>query len=176
LGAFVAHGLRPGPQLMNEQGSLIFAIMLCMIIANVLFLIIGYFTIPIFSKVVSIKKSYLLPLTIVFAFAGSFVFRHNPADLYFLVIFGVFGYILRKLSFDVTPLVMAFILAPPLEYAFGQTMSLGNENVLMYLLYEKPIATFILCVTPLITWKLWQRSKKLRQVAAETTEDIRNNN
>jgi len=63
-------------------------------------------------------------------------------------------------------------LAPPLEYAFGQTMSLGNENVLMYLLSEKPIATFILCVTPLITWKLWQRSKKLRQVAAETTEEI----
>jgi len=51
-------------------------------------------------------------------------------------------------------------------------MSLGNENVLMYLLSEKPIATFILCVTPLITWKLWQRSKKLRQVAAETTEEI----
>ena len=56
--------------------------------------------------------------------------------LYFLVIFGVFGYVLRKLSFDVTPLVMAFILAPPLEYAFGQTMSLGNENVLIALVYN----------------------------------------
>ena len=44
-----------------------------------------------------LKKSYIIPLTIIFAFAGSFVFRHNPADLYFLLFFGIFGYILKKL-------------------------------------------------------------------------------
>ena len=49
LGAFVAHGLRPGPQLMTEQGSIVFAILLCMLLANVLFLILGYCTIPLFS-------------------------------------------------------------------------------------------------------------------------------
>ncbi len=169
LGAFVAHGLRPGPQLMTEQGSIVFAILLCMLLANVLFLILGYFTMPLFSKVVSIKKSYLLPLTIVFAFAGSFVFRHNPADLYFLLFFGIFGYILKKLEFDVTPLVMAFILAPSLEYAFGQTLSLGDDSLIKYLLLERPIAALIICATPIITWKLWKRSKRLRNVAAEIT-------
>ena len=171
LGAFVAHGLRPGPQLMTEQGSIVFAILLCMLLANVLFLILGYFTMPLFSRVVSIKKSYLLPLTIVFAFAGSFVFRHNPADLYFLLFFGIFGYILRKLEFDVTPLVMAFILAPSLEYAFGQTLSLGDDGLIKYLLLERPIAALIICATPVITWKLWKRSKRLRDVAAEVTSN-----
>ena len=114
-------------------------------------------------------KSYLIPLTIIFAFAGSFVFRHNPADLYFLLFFGIFGYILKKLQFDVTPLVMAFILAPSLEYAFGQTLSLGDDNVLMYLLSERPIAALIIVSTPVITWKLFQRSKKLRDVATSLT-------
>ena len=169
LGAFIAHGLRPGPELMSEQGSIVFAILLCMLIANILFLILGYFTMPLFSKVVTIKKSYLIPLTIIFAFAGSFVFRHNPADLYFLLFFGIFGYILKKLQFDVTPLVMAFILAPSLEYAFGQTLSLGDDNVLMYLLSERPIAALIIVSTPVITWKLFQRSKKLRDVATSLT-------
>ena len=171
LGAFVAHGLRPGPELMSEQGSIVFAILLCMLLANVLFLILGYFTMPIFSKVVTIKKSYLIPLTIIFAFAGSFVFRHNPADLYFLLFFGIFGYVLKKLEFDVTPLVMAFILAPSLEYAFGQTLSLGDDNVIMFLLSERPIAALIIVSTPVITWKLWKRSKKLRNVATTITSE-----
>ena len=171
LGAFVAHGLRPGPELMSEQGSIVFAILMCMLLANILFLILGYFTMPIFSKVVTIKKSYLIPLTIIFAFAGSFVFRHNPVDLYFLLFFGIFGYILKKLEFDVTPLVMAFILAPSLEYAFGQTLSLGDDNIIMFLLSERPIAALIIVSTPVITWKLWKRSKKLRDVATTITSE-----
>ena len=171
LGAFVAHGLRPGPELMSEQGSIVFAILLCMLLANILFLILGYLTMPIFSKVVTIKKSYLIPLTIIFAFAGSFVFRHNPADLYFLLFFGIFGYVLKKLEFDVTPLVMAFILAPSLEYAFGQTLSLGDNNIIMFLLSERPIAALIIISTPVITWKLWKRSKKLRDVATTITSE-----
>ena len=138
---------------MSEQGSIVFAILLCMLLANVLFLILGYFTMPIFSKV------------------GSFVFRHNPADLYFLLFFGIFGYVLKKLEFDVTPLVMAFILAPSLEYAFGQTLSLGDDNVIMFLLSERPIAALIIVSTPVITWKLWKRSKKLRDVATTITSE-----
>ena len=86
-----------------------------------------------------------------------------------MLFFGIFGYILKKLQFDVTPLVMAFILAPSLEYAFGQTLSLGDDNVLMYLLSERPIAALIIVSTPVITWKLFQRSKKLRDVATSLT-------
>ena len=113
----------------------------------------------------------MIPLTIIFAFAGSFVFRHNPADLYFLLFFGIFGYVLKKLEFDVTPLVMAFILAPSLEYAFGQTLSLGDDNIIMFLLSERPIAALIIVSTPVITWKLWKRSKKLRDVATTITSE-----
>ena len=64
---------------------------------------------------------------------------------------------------------MAFILAPSLEYAFGQTLSLGDDNVLTYLLSERPIAALIIVSTPVITWKLFQRSKKLRDVATSLT-------
>ena len=64
---------------------------------------------------------------------------------------------------------MAFILAPSLEYAFGQTLSLGDDSLIKYLLLERPIAALIICATPIITWKLWKRSKRLRNVAAEIT-------
>ena len=78
LGAFIAQGLRPGPQLFAEQGPLIFGLLVAMIFANIIFLVVGYITIPLFAKVVTIRKSALLPLTAIFAFAGSYVYPLRP--------------------------------------------------------------------------------------------------
>ncbi|MAF49191.1 MAG: tripartite tricarboxylate transporter permease [Rhodospirillales bacterium] len=163
VGAFIAHGLRPGPQLMEEQGALVFAILIAMVLANILFIFIGYICIPLFAKVVTIRKSLLLPLTLIFAFAGTWVFRSNPYDLAILVFFGAFGYMAKKLHFDVTPLAMGFILGPPMEYAFGQTIILAQDNMLGYILFERPISAVIIIATPAITYLMWRRSMRLRR-------------
>ena len=133
-----------------------------MIIANMLFLIIGYFSIPFFAKVVTIRKSLLLPLTLVFAFAGTWVFRAQTFDLGVLVFFGAIGYIAKKLHFDVTPLAMGFILGPTMEYSFGQTVILAQQNFLGYVVFERPFAAGIILATPLVAFLMWRRSSKLR--------------
>jgi putative tricarboxylic transport membrane protein len=167
VGAFIAQGLRPGPQLMVEQGPLVFAILVAMVVANILFLVIGYFAIPLFAKVVTIRKSLLLPLTMVFAFAGSYVPRSDPFDLLVLVFFGAFGYLAKKLSFGVTPMVMAFILSKELEYSFGQTLVLAQGNLLEYIFLERPITAVIILATPVITYVMWRRSARLRRELSE---------
>ncbi len=167
IGAFIAQGLRPGPQLMVEQGPLVFAILVAMVFGNILFLVIGYFAIPLFAKVVTIRKSLLLPLTVVFAFAGSYVPRSDPFDLLVLVFFGAFGYLAKKLSFSVTPMVMAFILGTELEYSFGQTLILAQGNLLQYIFLERPITAGIVLATPVITYLMWRRSARLRRAMAE---------
>jgi putative tricarboxylic transport membrane protein len=169
LGAFVAVGMRPGPQLMAEQGPQVFAILLAMVLANVLFLIVGYLSIPLFARVVRIPKSLLMPLTIMFAFAGVFAVRNNPTDLYILGIFGAIGYVLRKYHFDVAPLAMAFILGPEIERALSQTISLSKGNLVGYILFDRPITVVILVLTPLIAWYLWRRSTKLRRESLAMT-------
>ena len=163
VGAFIAQGMRPGPQLMEEQGSLVFAILIAMVLANILFLGIGYLCIPFFARVVTIRKSFLLPLTLVFAFAGSWVFRAQPFDLAVLVFFGAFGYIAKKLHFDVTPMAMGFILGPTLEYSFGQSITLSNGQLFGYMVFERPITSVILALTPFITFLMWRRSNRLRK-------------
>ena len=163
VGAFIAQGLRPGPQLMEEQGALVFAILVAMVCANILFLFIGYFCIPVFAKVVTIRKSILLPLTLVFAFAGSWVFRSDPFDLAVLVFFGAFGYLAKKLHFDVTPMVMGFILGPIMEYSFGQTVTLAQGDMLGYMFIERPVTAGIFALTPFITYFMWRRSKRMRK-------------
>jgi putative tricarboxylic transport membrane protein len=163
VGAFIAHGLRPGPQLMEEQGALVFAILIAMVLANILFIFIGYLCIPLFAKVVSIRKSLLLPLTLIFAFAGTWIFRSNPYDLAVLVIFGAFGYLAKKLHFNVTPLAMGFILGPPMEYAFGQTVILAQGEIFGYIFIERPITAGLVVATPIISYLMWRRSIKLRR-------------
>ena len=170
IGAFIAQGLRPGPQLMEEQGPLVFAILVAMVIANVLFLFIGKVSIPLFARVVTIRKSLLVPLTMVFAFAGCWLFRAQPSDLAILVIFGVIGYVCKKLAFDVTPMAMGFILGPILEYSFGQTVTLAQGNILYYMFVERPITATIIAATPVVTFLLWRRSMRMRRQYSGSVE------
>jgi putative tricarboxylic transport membrane protein len=162
VGAFIAQGLRPGPQLMEQQGPLVFAILIAMVIANVLFLGIGKVCIPFFAWVVTMRKSFLLPITLVFAFAGTWIFRGQPSDLAILVIFGAIGYICKKLHFDVTPMAMGFILGPTLEYSYGQSVILAQGELLKFIFIDRPITAVILILTPLATFMMWKRSKRLQ--------------
>ena len=157
LGAFVAQGLRPGPQLFEEQGATVFAILVAMVFANLLFLVIGYLSIPFFSRLVQIKTSVLVPVVLMFAFAGTFVFRSDSVDLVILVAFGVIGLIARAAKFDVMPMVMGFILGGPLEYAFGQTLSMGNGATIEFLFQERLAAIAVLLSIPVIGVMLCRR-------------------
>lgn len=159
LGAFVAQGLRPGPQLFEEQGATVFAILVAMVFANLMFLVIGYLSIPFFSRLVTIRVSVLIPLVMMFAFAGAFVFRSDSVDLLMLVGFGLFGIIAKYAKFDVMPMVMGFILGPPLEYAFGQTVAMTNGNFIEFFFTERLGALAVLVATPVIGYLLWKRMR-----------------
>jgi putative tricarboxylic transport membrane protein len=159
LGAFVAQGLRPGPQLFEEQGATVFAILVAMVFANLMFLVIGYLSIPFFSRLVTIRVSILIPLVMMFAFAGAFVFRSDSVDLLMLVGFGLFGIIAKYARFDVMPMVMGFILGPPLEYAFGQTVAMANNNFFEFFLTERIGALAVLVASPVIGYLLWKRMR-----------------
>ena len=149
LGAFVAQGLRPGPQLFATDAPVIYALLGSMVIACLLLLVLGKLLIPVFAKVVSIPRAYMVPLTLVFAVAGTYVYRSNPMDLVFLMAFGLFGYVARKLAFDVTPLVMGFILMGPFEYAVSQTLSLSQGDVTGYITSERPVTLILLALIAL---------------------------
>ncbi|MCE2453571.1 MAG: tripartite tricarboxylate transporter permease, partial [Nitrospinae bacterium] len=71
LGAFVAHGMRPGPQIFQEQGALMYALILTMVLANVLFFFLGYVLLKPFARAIQFKKAYLIPVIVALAFVGT---------------------------------------------------------------------------------------------------------
>ncbi|MEL6520821.1 MAG: tripartite tricarboxylate transporter permease [Pseudomonadota bacterium] len=159
LGAFVAQGLRPGPQLFEEQGTIVFGILVAMVLANLMFVVIGYLSIPFFARLVTIKTGLLVPIVIMFAFAGAYVFRSDTTDILMLVGFGLFGLLARAAKFDVMPMVMGFILGAPLEYAFGQTVAMAGSTPFEFLFTERLGMVAVLIATPIIGFMLWRRMK-----------------
>lgn len=159
LGAFVAQGLRPGPQLFETQGTIVFGILVAMVLANLMFVAIGYLSIPLFARIVTIKTGLLVPIVIMFAFAGAYVFRSDPTDVLMLVAFGLFGLLARAAKFDVMPMVMGFILGGALEYAFGQTVAMAGTTPFQFVFTERLGMVAVLIATPIVGYVLWRRMK-----------------
>ena len=161
LGAFVAQGLRPGPQLFEQQGAIVFAILIAMVAANLMFLVIGYLSIPFFARIVTIRAGLLIPLVVMFAFTGAYVFRSDPVDMLMLVAFGAFGLLARAARFDVMPMVMGFILGAPLEYAFGQTVAMAQVDPLGFVFTDRVGMLGLLIATPVVGYLLWRRMQSV---------------
>jgi putative tricarboxylic transport membrane protein len=155
LGAFIAHGIRPGPQIFVEQGPLIYALLLSMIMANVLFIFLGYILLKPFARAIQLKKAYLIPAILALSFVGT-LSTGVAADLIIMVVIGICAYILRKLKFDLAPLVIAFVLAEPIEYRLVQSMIYARGDILEYLFIQRPIASVFL--TAGIIWIAWMIS------------------
>ena len=152
LGAFVAHGIRPGPQIFTEQGALIYALLIAIIIANVLFIFLGYVLLKPFAKAIQLKKAYLIPVILTLSFVGT-LSTGTTSDLAVMVVIGLCAYILRKLRFDLAPLVIAFVLAEPIEYTLSQSMLYARGDIFEYLFVQRPIASVFL--TAGILWIAW---------------------
>ena len=143
LGAFVAHGLRPGPQIFDEQGPLIYALLLSIVFANILFLGLGYVLLKPFAKGIQLKKAYLVPVILALAFVGT-LSTGSASDLGIMFVAGVCAYILRKLKFDLAPLIIAFVLAEPIELRLSQSIIYARGDIFSYLFLDRPIASVFL--------------------------------
>lgn len=152
LGAFVAHGMRPGPQIFQEQGPLMYALLVSFIIANVMFLVLALFLIKPFAQAMQMKKAYLLPLILALAFVGA-LSTGDTSDIGIMVVIGLCAYVMRKAGFDLAPLVIAFVLAEPLEYTLSQSLLYAHGSPFHYFFWGRPIASFFMVAA--LIWIAW---------------------
>lgn len=115
LAGFQMHDIAPGPLLFKTQGELVYAILAGFVLANVLFFVMEYFGLSLFTRMLSIPSMLLLPIVIVCCFVGSFCAENNILDIFIMVIFGLVGYVLKRYDYPLAPMIVGFILAPMLE-------------------------------------------------------------
>ena len=130
LGAFLLHGVQPGPQIFTnpEQSQMAYAVIASMFIGVLGMCLLGYFAIKLLVRVLEFPEAVVSAFVVMFCFIGAFAARNNLSDLYVIAAFGVLGFLFERWRFPIAPLVLGSILGPLAETTFMTTMiSFGND-------------------------------------------------
>ena len=122
LGGLMIWGLQPGPLLFIEQKDFVWGLIASMYLGNLAGLFIVLTTVPLFAAILRIPFSIIAPIIIVVCAIGAYAVHAAMLDIWFMVLFGMIGYILKKLSYPLAPLVLAVVLGDKMESAFRQSM------------------------------------------------------
>jgi putative tricarboxylic transport membrane protein len=128
LGAFVMYGIQPGPLLFQNRPDLVWGLVNSMYVGNVMLLLLNLPLIGLFVRLLYIPTGILLPLVIVLSTVGIFSVNGNTVELYLCLMFGVLGYVFRKIDIPLAPLVLALVLGGMMEQSFRQAMTLSGGN------------------------------------------------
>ena len=127
LGGLLIWGLQPGPLLFQEQKDFVWGLIASMYLGNVAGLIVVLTTVPLFAAILRIPFSIVAPVILVICAIGAYTVHGSMFDVWLMVVFGVIGYIFKKLDYPLAPLVLALVLGDRAEDSFRQSM-LGSQG------------------------------------------------
>ena len=157
LSAFMIQGITPGPLLIKEHASLFWALIASMYIGNVMLLVLNLPLVGLFAKVAHLSSKVLMPIVMMFCIIGAYSVRSSMFDVIVLMIFGVFGYLLKKAKMEPSPLVLGLLLGPVLENSLGQSALIFRGDLWQF--FNRPISATLLIVGLIVTiWPIVRRS------------------
>ncbi len=128
IGAMYIHGLNPGPLLMTNSADVFWYIIGAMFVGNIFLLIFGFTGIRIFTKVVEVPKEILMPIIIVLSVVGAYSINNSLMDVYWMIAFGIIGYIMKLYHMPVAPAILGIILVDLIELNFRRSsLMVGNS-------------------------------------------------
>ena len=163
LGAFVLHGLQPGPLLLRDHMDLVYALLLGIVISQILTSGLGLLAVPWLARLSTLPSRAIAPFVLVLVFVGMYMLRTSIFDVGLAVAAGIFGYCMRRYGFPLITVVIGFILGPLAEQAFLQSLMISDGRYDIF--YGQPIVVVLMTLT-LVTVAL-PFLKSLRRWAAE---------
>lgn len=164
MGAFMVQGLSLGPLLFKEHPVEVNTIFIGLLVANLMMGIIGFSCLRLSTKIMDVPRKILVPIILTLCVVGAYSVNHTMIDVFMMMTAGIFGYILLKLGFSMSPIVIGIILGPMAETNLRRAlvMSQGDYSVL----YTRPIClTFLILAIvtlflPIVGPKIWCWVKK----------------
>ena len=153
-GALALHGIIPGPRLMQTSGDFVYVFMFGMGLTVICMLIIGYFGISVFSKLLKIPLRILMPCIFILCLLGSFSISNSMFNIGVALIFGIIGFFFKWVNIPVAPLVLGLILGPLAEEGIRQSFLIANAqntNIVSFLL-ARPISFGLIVVLLIIIY------------------------
>ena len=138
MGALIIHGVKPGPQLLSKHPDIFWGFVASMYIGNAMLLVLNLPLIPLWVRILKVPYRILFPLIILFTIIGSYSVNNSLFDVGLTIFFGAAGYFLRKFNFEMTPLIMAFVLGPLLEETLRQSLIISRGSFGIFI--RRPIS------------------------------------
>ena len=161
LGALMMHGVQPGPLLITQHPDIFWGTIVSMYAGNVLLLILNLPLIGLWVKVLKVPYRILFPLILFFCIIGSYSINNSTFDVFVMLIFGIIGYLFKKLEYEPAPLIMAFILGPMLENSLRQSLLLSQGNYSIF--FGRPLSAscLILAILLLASSSVFAKYRKI---------------
>jgi len=169
LGAFIIHGLQPGPLLMIQRPDVFWGIVASMYIGNVMLLVLNMPLIGMWVQVLKLPYSILFPLILMFCIVGVFASGNASFDVLLMVVFGVLGYLMRKFGYEPAPLVLAFVLGPMLENNLRKSLILSHGDFQIFIARPISAVCLLLAVAALAAPLLPALARRRATIAASET-------
>ncbi|MCP5266635.1 MAG: tripartite tricarboxylate transporter permease [Burkholderiaceae bacterium] len=161
IGAFMIHGLQPGPAMFAANANIIYALFIGLIASSLLLLAVGSVAIRGFRYVADVPRSLLFPSVLVLCIFGVYAVNNSLFDVALMFVMGWFGYLLRVMAVPAAPFLVAYILGPLLEDNFRQSMLMSQGS--MGILFRSPITWFFWGVTVLTLGALARSAIRARR-------------
>jgi putative tricarboxylic transport membrane protein len=148
LGAMMVHGVSPGPLLIKNQPELFWGFVASMYVGNLVLLVLNLPLVGLFVNLLRVPYAVLYPSILVFCVLGVYAVNGSVVDVWIMLIMGVLGYVLRKLSFETAPIVLGVVLAPMIELSLRQSLAMSDGDYAIFL--TRPITTTLLATGALL--------------------------
>jgi putative tricarboxylic transport membrane protein len=136
--ALLIKGVTPGPFLIQEHPEVFWGVIASMYLGNIMLLILNLPLVGLWVQLLRVPFGIMAPVILLFTAIGSYSIQGQVFDIYSLIGFGLFGYLLRKLHFEPGPLVLAFVLGPLVEGAMRQSLLMSSGSFSIFL--TRPIS------------------------------------
>ena len=147
MGAFMMNGLIPGPFLFKDHADFVWAVIASLVIGNLMLVILNLPLIPMWVAVLKIPYSILYPFILGFCVLGAYSIGNSVFDVAVMIIFGVLGYVLRKLDIPAAPIILTMILGPLMEKALRQSLEISGGEFGIF--FTRPISAATLAIAAL---------------------------
>ncbi|MFI2490040.1 tripartite tricarboxylate transporter permease [Promicromonospora kroppenstedtii] len=162
--AFQSYGIQPGPMLLQNESSLVWALIASLYVGNLMLVVLNLPLVGMWVKVLRIPRHYLYAGILLFGALGSYALNFAPVDVLLLVLIGLIGFFMRRYGYPVAPLVVGMILGPMAEDRLRRSLAISQGD-LSYLVTSPFAATAYAAIIVLLAVGIWLKRRERAEEA-----------
>ncbi len=144
MGGLMIWGLNPGPTLFTDRPDFVWGLIASMYLGNLVAVVVVLATVPLFASILRIPFSIIGPIIVVICFIGAFTAASKEFDIWLALIFGLVGYVFKKLDYPIAPLVLAMVIGDKAEDAFRQSMIFSQGSLSIF--WSNPLVSTLMTI------------------------------